>query len=182
MISCLMSNTKPVRRAPGTRRRHGPKPCTPRSGSATSSPAMPTWPCPAASRRSTRNCPAAAGRAARSPSRCCRTRVSVKSACSVPVWLPPRLQPERLRRLQLAAHNEDGPAFVLREPSAAQRPTSAPLRLALRPGGADVLAVRVLKRRGPPHSAPPCWRESTARSTAPTWPRCTPHSTPCRRG
>ena len=73
---------------------------------------------------------------------------------AVLAWLPPRLQPERLRRLQLAAHNHDGPAFVLRETSAAQRPTSAPLRLALRPGGADVLAVRVLKRRGPPLEAP----------------------------
>lgn len=73
---------------------------------------------------------------------------------AVLAWLPPRLQPERLRRLQLAAHNHDGPAFVLRETSAAQRPTSAPLRLALRPGGADVLAVRVLKRRGPPLDAP----------------------------
>lgn len=69
---------------------------------------------------------------------------------AVLAWLPPRLRAERLRRLQLAAHAHDGPAFVLREMSAAQRPTSAPLRLALRPGGADVLAVRVLKRRGPP--------------------------------
>lgn len=73
---------------------------------------------------------------------------------AVLAWLPPRLQPERLRRLQLAAHNHDGPAFVLRETNAAQRPTSAPLRLGLRPGGADVLAVRVLKRRGPPLDAP----------------------------
>ena len=73
---------------------------------------------------------------------------------AVLAWLPPRLQPERLRRLQLAAHNHDGPAFVLRETSAAQRPSSAPLRLALRPGGADVLALRVLKRRGPPLEAP----------------------------
>ncbi len=73
---------------------------------------------------------------------------------AVLAWLPPRLQPERLRRLQLAAHNHDGPAFVLRETSAAQRPTSAPLRLGLRPGGADVLTVRVLKRRGPPLDAP----------------------------
>ena len=73
---------------------------------------------------------------------------------AVLAWLPPRLQAERLRRLQLAAHSHDGPAFVLREMSAAQRPTSAPLRLALHPGGADVLAVRVLKRRGPPLEAP----------------------------
>ena len=73
---------------------------------------------------------------------------------AVLAWLPPRLRAERLRRLQLAAHTHDGPAFVLREMSAAQRPTAAPLRLALRPGGADVLAVRVLKRRGPPLETP----------------------------
>ena len=73
---------------------------------------------------------------------------------AVLAWLPPRLRAERLRRLQLAAHAHDGPAFVLREMSAAQRPTAAPLRLALRAGGADVLAVRVLKRRGPPLEAP----------------------------
>ena len=65
-------------------------------------------------------------------------------------WLPPRLRAERLRRLQLAAHAHDGPAFVLREMAAQQRPSAAPLRLGLRAGGADVLAVRVLKRRGPP--------------------------------
>jgi len=73
---------------------------------------------------------------------------------AVLAWLPPRLRAERLRRLQLAAHAHDGPAFVLREISAAQRPTAAPLRLALRPSGADVLAVRLLKRRGPPLEAP----------------------------
>ncbi len=73
---------------------------------------------------------------------------------AVLAWLPPRLRAERLRRLQLAAHAHDGPAFVLREMSAAQRPTAAPLRLALRPSGADALALRVLKRRGPPLEAP----------------------------
>jgi protein ImuA len=69
-------------------------------------------------------------------------------------WLPPRLRAERVRRLQLAAQAHDGPAFVLRELAMADRPSAAPLRLALRPGGADVLAVRVLKRRGPPLVAP----------------------------
>ena len=73
---------------------------------------------------------------------------------AVLAWLPPRLRVERLRRLQLAAHAHDGPAFVLCDMSAAQRPTAAPLRLALRAGGADVLAVRVLKRCGPPLEAP----------------------------
>ena len=73
---------------------------------------------------------------------------------AVLAWLPPRLRAERLRRLQLAAHAHDGPAFVLCEMSAAQRPTAAPLRLALRANGADALAVRVLKRRGPLLEAP----------------------------
>jgi protein ImuA len=73
---------------------------------------------------------------------------------AVLAWLPPRLRAERLRRLQLAAHAHDGPAFVVCETSAAQRPTAAPLRLGLRAGGADALLVRVLKRRGPPLEAP----------------------------
>jgi protein ImuA len=69
---------------------------------------------------------------------------------AVLAWLPPRLRAERLRRLQLAAQAHDGPAFVLREMAAQQRPTAAPLRLALKPGGADTLNLRLLKRRGPP--------------------------------
>ncbi|HEY4066223.1 MAG TPA: hypothetical protein VGM74_04945, partial [Burkholderiaceae bacterium] len=73
---------------------------------------------------------------------------------AVLAWLPPRLRSERLRRLQLAAHAHDGPAFVLREMSAARQPSAAPLRLALGSSGADLLAVRVLKRRGPPLEAP----------------------------
>ena len=73
---------------------------------------------------------------------------------AVLAWLPPRLRGERLRRLQLAAHNHDGPAFVLRELVAAERPTASPLRLALHPAGADVLGVRILKRRGPPLPTP----------------------------
>jgi protein ImuA len=64
-------------------------------------------------------------------------------------WLPPRLPPERLRRLQLAAQAHDGPAFMLREASARERPSAAPLRLALHSAGADRLALRLLKRRGP---------------------------------
>ena len=69
-------------------------------------------------------------------------------------WLPPRLRAERLRRLQLAAQAHDGPAFVLREMAAQQRPSAAPLRLGLRSFGADMLAVRLLKRRGPPLETP----------------------------
>ena len=73
---------------------------------------------------------------------------------AVLAWLPPRLRAERLRRLQLAAQAHDGPAFVLREMAAQHRPTAAPLRLALRPGGADRLQLRLLKRRGPPLETP----------------------------
>jgi protein ImuA len=73
---------------------------------------------------------------------------------AVLAWLPPRLRAERLRRLQLAAHNHDGVAFVLRELAAAVRPTASPLRLSLHVGGADRLSVRILKRRGPPLEAP----------------------------
>ena len=73
---------------------------------------------------------------------------------AVLAWLPPRLRTERLRRLQLAAQAHDGPAFVFREVAAAQRPTAAPLRLGLRAAGADQLAVRVFKRRGPPLETP----------------------------
>jgi protein ImuA len=73
---------------------------------------------------------------------------------AVLAWLPPRLRTERLRRLQLAAHNHDGVAFVMREASVAGRPTASPLRLALQAGGADRLQLRVLKRRGPPREAP----------------------------
>jgi protein ImuA len=69
-------------------------------------------------------------------------------------WLPPRLRPERLRRLQLAAHAHDGPAFMLREWSARERPSAAPLRLALRSVAPDRLAVQLLKRRGPPMPHP----------------------------
>lgn len=69
---------------------------------------------------------------------------------AVVAWLPPRMRSERLRRLQMAAHAHDGPAFVLRELEAQRRPTAAVLRLALRIGGPDALRVQVLKRRGPP--------------------------------
>jgi len=69
-------------------------------------------------------------------------------------WLPPRLAPQRLWRLQLAAQSHDAPAFMLREAAARGRPSAAPLRLSLQAAGADRLAVRVEKRRGPPLAHP----------------------------
>lgn len=72
-------------------------------------------------------------------------------AGAVLAWAPPGLLAEALRRLQLAAHAHGGPAFLMRELAARQRPSAAPLRLALAPAAApDELAVRVVKRRGPP--------------------------------
>ncbi|HET9645938.1 MAG TPA: translesion DNA synthesis-associated protein ImuA [Burkholderiaceae bacterium] len=68
---------------------------------------------------------------------------------AVLAWLPSHLRIDVLRRLQLAAQAQEGPAFLLRDASARARPSPAPLRLSLQSAGADVLAVRVLKRRGP---------------------------------
>jgi protein ImuA len=73
---------------------------------------------------------------------------------AIVAWLPPRLRAERLRRLQLAAHQHDGAAFVVREAATAVRPTASPLRLSRQAGGADRLLVRILKRRGPPLDRP----------------------------
>jgi protein ImuA len=107
---------------------------------------------------------------------------------AVLAWLPPRLRAERLRRLQLAAHAPDGPAFVLCEMSAAQRPTAAPLRLALRPAAADVLSVRVLKRRGPLLERPlllelpPVRPQSTSRRSSAQPDATTPTGAPTRAG
>jgi protein ImuA len=69
-------------------------------------------------------------------------------------WLPPRLPPEALRRLQLAAQAHDGPAFVLRAQGAQVRPSAAPLRLRLAAAGPDELALHLVKRRGPPLAQP----------------------------
>lgn len=69
-------------------------------------------------------------------------------------WLPARLPPDALRRLQLAAQAHDGPAFLLRDAAVARHPSPAPLRLVLGPDGPDALRVQILKRRGPPTERP----------------------------
>ena len=69
-------------------------------------------------------------------------------------WLPPRLRAERLRRLQLAAQAHDGPAFVLREMASPATPQRRAVAPGAAPAGADVLALHLLKRRGPPLAAP----------------------------
>jgi protein ImuA len=73
---------------------------------------------------------------------------------AVLAWLPARLGADALRRLQLAAQVHDGPAFLLRDETLRSKPSPAPLRLLLRPGGADALRVQILKRRGPPLAQP----------------------------
>jgi len=73
---------------------------------------------------------------------------------AVLAWLPVRLRADVLRRLQLAAQSHDGLVFLLRELAAQARPSAAPLRLALQPGGIDRLTLRVLKRRGPAQLQP----------------------------
>jgi protein ImuA len=73
---------------------------------------------------------------------------------AVLAWLPQRLKADALRRLQLAAQAHDGPVFLFREVEARLKPSAAPLRLLLQGAGIDRLAVRVLKRRGPPLAHP----------------------------
>lgn len=69
---------------------------------------------------------------------------------AVLAWVPRGLRADALRRLQLAAQAHDGPVFVFRDAQAAPQPSAAPLRLLLQPAGVDGLALRLLKRRGPP--------------------------------
>ena len=85
---------------------------------------------------------------------------------AVVAWLRPRLRAESIRRLQLAAHNHDGVAFVFREADLQDRPSGAPLRLALRAAGIDRLHVHVVKRRGPPLLEPITLELSSVLSTA----------------
>lgn len=73
---------------------------------------------------------------------------------AVMAWPGPTLRGEALRRLQLAAQSHEGPAFLLREATAAAQPSPAPLRLLLQPAGPDELALRLFKRRGPAHGQP----------------------------
>jgi protein ImuA len=69
---------------------------------------------------------------------------------AVLAWLPARVRPDAVRRLQLAAQVHDGPAFLLRDAALQTRPSAATLRLTLAPAGPDGLALRIVKRRGPP--------------------------------
>lgn len=67
-------------------------------------------------------------------------------------WLPPKVHALAgwLRRLQLAAQGAAGPVFLFRRLPARLEASPASLRLLLAPLPAEQLAIRILKRRGPP--------------------------------
>lgn len=62
--------------------------------------------------------------------------------------------PVTLRRLHLAAMEGRTPLFALRPAAVRAQSSPAPLRLAIEPADASMLAVDVFKRRGPPMAAP----------------------------
>lgn len=69
---------------------------------------------------------------------------------AVLAWLP-RVRPEQLRRLQMAAQNFQQVLFVMRPLAAQQEASPAVLRLQVETAGdTDALTVHILKRRGPP--------------------------------
>jgi protein ImuA len=84
---------------------------------------------------------------------------SLKSGCTgaVLAWLPEERRlatNDRLRRLQLAAAGSDGLCFVFRPAAARTVPSAAPLRIVLAAAEGGRLSLTLLKRRGPPRSAP----------------------------
>lgn len=70
---------------------------------------------------------------------------------AVLAWLSPA-RPEQLRRLQMAASEYAKLLFVMRAQEAQVESSPAVLRLHVAPKGEDGLAVRVIKRRGPPQN------------------------------
>lgn len=68
-------------------------------------------------------------------------------------WAP-QLESAAVRRLQVAAAASGALAFLFRPESALRDASAAPLRLQLGAASGGRLAVRVLKRRGPPVAAP----------------------------
>ncbi|KAF1048078.1 translesion DNA synthesis-associated protein ImuA [Xylophilus sp.] len=74
-----------------------------------------------------------------------------REVVAVLAWLP-RVRPEQLRRLQLAAQRHGALLFAFRPAAVRNDATPAALRLLAEPAGpsSTALRVRVLKRRGPP--------------------------------
>lgn len=74
-------------------------------------------------------------------------------SCGALMFWQNQIRPESLRRLSLAAQAGETLFFMMRPMHAAQDPSPAPLRLALRPR-ADGLEVDFVKRRGPLRDEP----------------------------
>lgn len=90
----------------------------------------------------------------------CEQALRCADVAAVLAWLP-QARVAELRRLQLAAARQHSLLFVLRPARAAQAASPARLRVAIEPlPAADTgeppttLAVRILKRRGPPAAQP----------------------------
>lgn len=88
----------------------------------------------------------------------CEQALRCSGIAAVLAWLP-QVRPEQLRRLQMAAQNFQQQFFVMRPLAAQQEASPAVLRLLLESGegaheSVDALAVRILKRRGPPLTTP----------------------------
>lgn len=73
---------------------------------------------------------------------------------AVVAWLPDTLRAETMRRLQLAAQAHEGWAVIIRSMAVRSKPSPVPLRMIMRPAGADSVWVQVIKRRGPTHAQP----------------------------
>lgn len=82
----------------------------------------------------------------------CEQLLASGALAALLAWLP-QADARALRRLQLAAQGRPSLAFVFRPEAAAAGASPAPLRLALS-AGERALAVRILKRRGPPLAQP----------------------------
>lgn len=67
-------------------------------------------------------------------------------------WLP-HARPEQVRRLQASVVGSEALAFLMRPQEAALQSSAAPLRVQARLAGLGMIAVQLLKRRGPAHGS-----------------------------
>jgi protein ImuA len=81
----------------------------------------------------------------------CEQLLRANGTAAVIAWLP-QVRAEQIRRLQILASQAQGLLFLVRPLDAAAQPSAAPLRVAVAPSrrSEQSLALRVLKRRGPP--------------------------------
>ncbi len=95
----------------------------------------------------------------------CEQALRCADVAAVLAWLP-QARVGELRRLQLAAAQHEGLLFVFRPASAASSASPARLRLQVVSAGAGQMEVHLLKRRGPPLTAPLTLPARNARLTA----------------